>query len=107
MRSVNQFAPSIETLDDRALMSITLTNGLLEVVGTTGTDVIRGFLATPSTVRVTINTTHESQTFNWSEITGFLLRGRVGDDFLMVVPNIIAQVEMRGWTMCDTMRGSG
>ena len=55
MKSRRMFAPRVETLDDRNLLSIQLTNGLLDVIGTTVTDQIRITLPTPDQIGVTID----------------------------------------------------
>ena len=103
----SKFKPRVETLDDRALMSVTLTNGLLEVVGTTGADQIRVTLATPTTLEVTVDSTGESQQFDLSAVNSILIRSRAGNDYIVVGPSIKVAAEVRAWAGNDTVLGGG
>jgi len=102
-----KFTPRVEALDDRALMSVTLTNGLLEVVGTTGADQIRVTLASPTTLEVTVDSTGESQQFDLSAVSKILVRALAGDDTIVVGPSITIAAEVRAWAGNDTVLGGG
>jgi hypothetical protein len=107
MKSSRRFAPRVEALDDRNLLSILLTNGLLDVIGTTGTDQIRITLLTPDQIGVTIDTTGESRAFDRSAVTSILVRSRAGDDFIVIGPNITQPAEVRAWAGDDRVLGGG
>jgi len=106
MRPHTSFAPRLETLDERALMAITLTGGLLEVEGTTGSDDIRVTLPSPDTLLVTINT-GQSKQFDLADVTSILVRPKAGDDFVIIGPTITIRAEVRGWSGNDTILGGG
>jgi hypothetical protein len=102
-----KFRPQFEFLGDRALPSVTLTDGLLEVVGATTDDTIRVTLASPTQVRVTDSGTGEDRTFDRSSIDRILVRSRGGDDIVVVGPNITTPAEVRAWSGNDTVLGGG
>ncbi len=105
MRPHKKFAPRLESLDDRAMMSVTLTGGLLEVVGTTGVDQIRVTLPTPQTLQVTVDTTGESRQFDLSAVNSILVRALAGNDFVLIGPTVTLHAEVRGWAGNDTELG--
>ncbi len=107
MKASNRCSPRLEVLDDRSLMSITLTNGLLDVIGTTGADQIRVTLASPSTLQVTVNTTGESRQFKLSAVTKITVHARGGDDDVVIGPNITIPAEVHGGPGNDTILGGG
>jgi len=86
MKRPSRFHPRIQTLDDRTLPAVILTNGLLEVVGTTGADLIRVTLSNPETLHVTDSGTGEDTTFAMSQVTNILVRARGGDDYVVIGP---------------------
>jgi uncharacterized secreted protein with C-terminal beta-propeller domain len=107
MRRPTKFRPRIQALDDRALPAATLSNGLLEVVGTTGADLIRVTLADPGTLHVTDSGTGEDNTFELSAVSNILVRSRAGDDTVVIGPKITIPAEVRAWSGNDTIRGGG
>src|SRR5690242_8605173 len=105
MKTKFGFTPRVEALDDRALLSVTLTNGLLEVVGATTDDTIRVTELSPTQIHVTDSGTGDDQTFDMSQVSHMLIRSRGGDDFVAVGPNIMIPAEIRAWSGDDTVRG--
>lgn len=100
-----QFRPLLDTLGDRSLLSVTLTNGLLEVIGTTGADSIHVTQPTPAQVRVTVDNTGEGGTFPAEALSRVLVRSRGGDDTVAVAANFSRPVEVRAWAGNDTITG--
>ncbi|MCE9564149.1 MAG: hypothetical protein K8U57_19060 [Planctomycetes bacterium] len=107
MRSQSKFIPRVEALDDRSLMSVTLSGGLLTVVGTTGADQIRVTLASPTMLQVTVDTTGDNQQFSLSAVNNILIRALAGDDNVVVGPSIPTPAEIRAWAGNDTVLGGG
>lgn len=107
MRSQSKFSPRLESLDDRSLMSVTLSNGLLTVVGTTGADQIRVTLASPTVLQVTVDTTGDIRQFNLSAVNSILVRALAGNDFVLIGPNIKIHAEVHGGLGNDTIFGGG
>lgn len=107
MRSRSKFVPQVETLGGRALPSVTLADGLLEVEGTAGPDQIRVTLATPETLQVTVDSTGESRQFPLAGVRSILVRPKAGDDVVVVGPSITLPAEVRGWAGNDTILGGG
>lgn len=105
--SQRKFSHGLETLGDRALPSVTLVNGLMEVVGSTGPDSIRVTIPSPGMVRVTCDSTGDDRVFSQSDVTGILVRPRGGDDVVVVGPNITTPAEVRGWSGNDSILGGG
>lgn len=107
MKTHRRFSPRVESLDERSLMSLTLTNGLVELVGSTGPDVVTVTSPAAGQVRIVSGATGNDETFSLSEITGILIRVRAGDDQVTVNPSITLGVEIRGWAGNDTINGGG
>lgn len=107
MRSQSKFAPRIESLDERAMMSVTLTGGLLEVNGTSGGDQIKVTLADADTIQVTVNTTGESEQFALTDVNSILIKSKGGNDFIVIGPSITIDAEVRAWLGNDRIRGGG
>lgn len=101
------FRPTVESLDQRALPSATLTNHVLDVGGTSTDDFIRVSFAAPNQLRVTIPSTGEDVTFDRGQVTKILVRGLGGNDLIVVGPNLKTPAEVRGWVGDDTILGGG
>ncbi|WP_439632036.1 calcium-binding protein [Gemmata sp.] len=107
MRSRSPFVPRIETLGGRALPSVTLTDGFLDVEGTTGPDEIRVTLASPEALQVTIDSTGEARQFPLAGVRDILIRAKAGDDVVVIGPGVTVPAEVRGWAGYDTILGGG
>ncbi|MCE9560777.1 MAG: hypothetical protein K8U57_01855 [Planctomycetes bacterium] len=107
MAASRKFRLGCELLGDRSLPSATLTSGLLDVVGTTGSDIIRVTLSSPTSIHVTVSGTGEDLTFDRSQVTSILIRPRAGDDVVVVGPSILTHAEVRGWSGNDNILGGG
>ncbi len=114
MKPQNRFNPRLELLDGRSLLSVTLVNGLLTVVGTPGADQIYVGLSSPTQLRVenfewakAADGFADDETFDLSEVTGILIRARGGDDGVRIDPKIMIPTEVRGWSGNDTIYGGG
>lgn len=93
-----------EVLSERSLPSITLSGGLLQVIGTSGSDVIQ-VTKSGDQIRVQISSTGETQSFNSSLITGLDIRCGSGDDRVSVVSSITADAVVRGSGGNDVLVG--
>jgi len=102
-----KFSYGLEILGDRALPSVTLINGVMEVVGSTGADNIRVTVPSPGMIRVTCDSTGDDRVFSQSAVASILVRPRGGDDFVAVGPSITIRSEVRGWSGNDNILGGG
>src|SRR5437868_4973687 len=107
MKPTFRFRPGLESLDRRSLLSVTLANGLLDVFGSTGPDVIRITQPAAGKIRATCDSTGDNQTFDLSAVRNILVRSRGGDDTVVVGPNITVPAEVRAWAGDDTVLGGG
>ncbi|MFO0823670.1 MAG: hypothetical protein U0792_11230 [Gemmataceae bacterium] len=107
MFSRKSFLPGMESLGERSLPSATLTNHVLEVVGTGSNDFIRVAFAAPNQLRVTIPSTGEDVLFDRGQVTTIRVRALGGDDTVVIGPNLQIQAEVRAWTGNDTVLGGG
>jgi len=78
LKTSNTFRPQCEALDHRVLPSITLSNGLLDVGGTTGNDDIVVRTISDGSLKVVNNATGESRTFNLGNVTSIKIRAGDG-----------------------------
>jgi Ca2+-binding RTX toxin-like protein len=107
MKKQRGFYPGVESLDERSLMSITVVGGLVELVGSTGDDVVTVTTPAAGQVRIVSGATGDDRTFNVSQIDSILIRVRAGNDQVTINPSVTLPVEVRGWSGNDTILGGG
>ena len=74
---------AVECLEIRALLSATLSGGVLEVTGTEGADIIQLNLADEETIAVGL-VGSPGMAFSRNEVSVVVVRGLGGDDWLLV-----------------------
>jgi Ca2+-binding RTX toxin-like protein len=82
-------------LAERTLPAITLSGGVLQVIGTNGSDVIN-VTTSGDQIRVQINSTGETQSFSASAVTSLDIRCGNGDDRVFITGGISADAVVRG-----------
>src|SRR5258708_3973220 len=109
MRTQSKFAPRIEALDDRSMMSVTLNplTHQLEVVGSTKADTIQVSLLDSETIEVTDSAedVNDDEIFDLSEVSSILIRSRAGDDYIQIAADFPMGVEVRAWAGDDVVFG--
>lgn len=93
-----------EVLSERSLPSITLSGGVLQVVGTSGADLIH-VTKSGDQIHVQINSTGETQSFSASAVTSLDIRCGNGDDRVSVASSITADANVRGGGGNDVVVG--
>jgi len=98
-------SPIIEPLDRRTHLSATLTaQGLLQVAGGTGNDVIT-LTREGSLLRVTIDSQSLDQTFALSAVQNYEITGLSGNDQLLLDDTVSVPGTLLGGDGDDTLRG--
>jgi Ca2+-binding RTX toxin-like protein len=100
-----QFRPQLESLDQRAMPSITLNGGLLTVGGTAGSDAISVWSPSAGQLRVTVSSTGEGRTFSLSQIAALDIRCGRGNDFVSVRSDVTVDASVRGSAGNDVVNG--
>src|SRR5438105_6153343 len=107
MKLPRQFRPQCEALGDRTMPSITLSGGVLTVVGTAGNDDIHVSSPTAGQLQVSIGDTHESRTFATSQVSALDVRAGSGNDFVSIKSNVTVAATVRGGLGDDVINGGG
>ncbi len=107
MKLRNTFRPRLEQLDDRALPSVSLVNGILTVGGTAGADAIQVTRATGGKILVKVSSTGEARRFTETNVTKIELNGGNGNDRIVIGSAITIASEIHGGRGIDTILGGG
>ncbi len=107
MPTRNQFTPRVESLDSRSLPSITLSNGVLTVLGTGGDDVIQISSPVAGQIQASVSTTGEVHRFSLARISGLNIQGGNGNDRILVASNLAVPAEIHGGRGNDFINGGG
>jgi len=107
MSSNREFRPRLECLDDRALPSITLAEGVVTVIGSGNADAVTVWRPTADHVQIDIANTSESRRFAIANVTRMVIRGGAKADRIILGDGVMLSTEIFGGRGGDYIRGGG
>ena len=107
MSSTRAFRPRLECLDDRAMPSITLVEGVLTVIGSGAADGITVWKPAADRIQVDISNTGETRRMALANVTKIVIRGGALPDRIILGDGVIRPTEIFGGRGGDNIRGGG
>jgi Ca2+-binding RTX toxin-like protein len=107
MTAIRNVRPVLEQLDDRALPSIALVEGVLTVVGTGAADSITVWKPAADRIQVDISNTGETRQMALANVTKIVIRGGALADRIILGDGVIRPTAIFGGRGGDNIRGGG
>ena len=101
----NPFPPTIQALESRQLLTITLADGVLTIDGTSDAETISVQLNDAGRIAATQGET--TRRFDAGDVERIVVRGKGGDDDITVANNLDIRALLRGGGGNDTILGGG
>lgn len=107
MSSIRAFRPRLECLDDRAMPSITLAEGVLTVIGSGAADGITVWKPAADRIQVDISNTGETRRVAIAKVTKIVIRSGALGDRIILGDGVTLPTEIFGGRGGDFIRGGG
>ena len=107
MKWRTSFRPQFEQLDDRAMPSVSLVNGILTIGGTAGADMIQVTRAAAGRIQVSVSNTGEVRQFSESSVNRIDVNSGDGSDRIVIGPAITIGSNVHCGRGSDTVLGGG